>query len=399
VILLFISAFVLSWAIPSLVKMATVSPQRYPFLYYSSLLQEFAIRSTEDGKQIHRDASGNVYTREQFDSITPLLSYRQLTLNGTMPDSILGVEMDPRLLRTKSVVWRFSPKDIHQPKLKLYSLFEAMSGRTNLESPPDAFRLNDHIEFVTIETNEVDEEKSDLFQEAFEKAGFSFPAREVWGNVSAKRPYDEGYFILDSKDQLFHMKLVNGRPYVKDTKIGSKVNVKYVNVHEIADKSIYAFLFSKTGELYVISAEGGYELIKIDIPPVNVDNTSVTLIGNMFYWMFNATTPEGCTYHVVDAVTKEQHDAPYHVAYKADRWDKVSEILFPVVITISTPYTKFQALDIQINSGVAFILSAILSICFAFVYRRRSDWVKRISTGICILIFGIPGLIAALLIK
>ena len=399
IILLFVSAFVLSWAIPSLVRMGTETSQRYPFAYYSSLLQDFAIRSTENGVQVHKDASGNSYTREQFDSITPLLSYRQLMLNSAMPDSILGVEIEPKMLRSKQVVWRFSPKDIQQLKLKLYSLFEAMSGRTNLESPPDAFRIKDKIEFVTIKTNSVNKEKSELFQQALEKAGFTFPAREIWGNVTSKRPYDEGYFILDNNNQLFHMKLVNGRPYVKNTNIGSKIDVKYVNVYEISDKSIYAFVFDKNGEFYTIGAEGNYELVKINIPPVNMENSSVMLMGNMFYWMFNVTTPEGCTYNVLDATTKKQHDEPYHVAYKEDNWDKISKMLFPVYFTISTPYTEFESLNTHTNFGIAFGISFLLSICFVFIYGRKFNLAKRISTGLCILIFGIPGLIAAFLIK
>ena len=399
VILLFVSAIVLAWIIPSLVKMGTESSQRYPFIYYSSLLQDFAIRSTENGVQVHKDASGNSYTREQFDSITPLLSYRQLMLNSAMPDSILGVEIEPKMLRSKQVVWRFSPKDIQQPKLKLYSLFEAMSGRTNLESPPDAFRIKDKIEFVTIKTNTLNKEKSELFQNALEKAGFAFPASEIWGNVTTKRPYDEGYFILDNNKQLFHMKLVNGRPYVKNTNIGNKIDVKYVNVYEISDKSIYAFVFSTQGEFFTIGAEGYYDLQKIDIPPVNLENTSVMLMGNMFYWMFNVTTPDGCTYNVLDSGTKKQHDDPYHVAYKEDNWDKISSILFPVYFTISNSNTEYENLDIETNFGIAFGISLLLSICFVFIYGRKFNLVKRISTGICILIFGIPGLIAAFLIK
>ena len=397
-ILLFVTALVLSWAIPALVKVGTTTAQDYPFVYYSSLLQDFAVREKNDGKPIFRDLKGNTYTKNQYDSITPLLSFRQLLLTGGMPDTILGVHMDARLLKEKSVHWRYSPREINKPVIGLYSMFESMSGRANLESPEDVFCLKDNIEFITIRGNMVNAEKSQRFQQALEENGFTFPARKVWGNLSPKKPYDEGYFVLDNKDELFHLKMVNGKPYARNTKAGENIDIAYFSILEVADKSIYGFIVSADGGIYTLNTEG-YSLTKFDIPNIDINSHSVMLMANVFYWMVYVTTPEGCTYNVLEAGSLKQHSEPYFVAAKENKWDTVSAWAFPSYVSLSDKNTEYICPDYIINFGKAFIISLALALIFAFTVDRKKKPAKRIIDAIVIIIFGIPGLIASLIIK
>lgn len=400
IIILLVSTLVLSWAVPLLVKKATVSGQSYPFVYYSSLLQDFAIKKTVNRQVNYFDRKGNTYTREQYDSITPLLSYRQLTLNSAMPDSILGVEMDPRMLRVKSVMWRYSPNEIDKPQVNMYLMYEAMSGRSSLESPDDVFRLDNKIEFIDKETNLVDEAKSKLFQDKMIEKGFSFPAKGVWGNPQARKPYDEGYFVLDSNNELFHIKQVNGRPYVGNTKAGQSLDIAYFSIYEIADKSIYGFILTQGGEIYTLGAEGGYELTKLDIAPIDIHKHSVMMLGNMFYWMVNVTGPEGCTYNVLDFQNKlNKYDDPYFVASSTDKWDTISKWVFPVYFNLDSKTSDYVKPELVLNFGYGFIVSLLLAlIFFTTIGKNRSKSNKVIST-VVIFIFGLPGFIASLIIK
>lgn len=398
IILLVVASLVLSWAIPALVKVGTTTPQDYPFVYYSSLLQDFAIREKNDGKPIFRDTKGNTYTKNQYDSITPLLSYRQLMLTGNMPDTILETAIDVKHLKETSIYWRYSPREINKPVIGLYSMFESMSGRANLESPDDVFRLKDKIEFITIKGNTINKEKSQSFQEAMEEKGFTFPAQNVWGNLSPKKPYDEGYFVLDSKGQLFHLKMVNGKPYVRDTKAGQNLEIAYFSILEVPDKSIYGFIVGHDGGIYTLNAVD-YSLIKFDIPNIDINQHSVTLMANMFYWMPYVTTSEGCTYNVLEAGTLKKHTEPFVVKAKTDRWSTVSEWLFPSIISLSDKNTEYIKPAYTLNFGKAFIISLVLALIFTFTINRKQKPIKRIFSAIIIIIFGIPGLIASLIIK
>ena len=167
------------------------------------------------------------------------------------------------LLRAATVVFRYIPKERKTPDKGLYILFESMPKRVGLEMPDDVFRLKDGIEFIDVQTNTVNREKSDLFARALEKAGYTFPARWVVGNPNPRKPYDEGYFTLDSQGRLYHLKMVNNRPFVKDTRIDKDMDMAWFSMYEASNKRFYGFLFDRHGGLYILeSREGQYVPVK-----------------------------------------------------------------------------------------------------------------------------------------
>ena len=402
IILLVVTSLVLSWGVAVIVREATATPPRYPFVYYSSLLQRFLIReSSADNKSTHKDTEGNRYTREQYDSLTPLLSYRQLMLTNTMPDSLFGIALEPHVLRSKTLTWRYNPLYIHQPAMPLYLMYESMSGRTTLESPDDVFRLAGRIEFIDKFTNTVNEEKSRQFQARLERENFAFPARQVWGNLSARKPYDEGYFALDNNGALFHVKMVNGRPYVRNTGAGDTIDIVYFGILEVSDRSIYGFIVGRRGDLYTLNT-GGYSLTRFDIPPIDIHAHSVMLMGNVLYWIVGVNTPESNTSYVLDAATLKQHDAPWTVMAKENKWHTAASWLFPVYVDFSNKHSDFIMPTLKVHFGVSLVISHLLFFAYLFTVGRRGAKRKipvRLANAFVIILFGIPGLLASLIIK
>lgn len=115
VIILVLTTLITSWSIPALVKKMVYESDGYPMMYYSSLLKELCIIDFRESKDAFRDVKGNTYPRAQFDSLLPLMNYRQLAMNGALPDSIEGHVLDVKVLRSKQVVYRFRPTDAHAP--------------------------------------------------------------------------------------------------------------------------------------------------------------------------------------------------------------------------------------------------------------------------------------------
>ena len=105
-------------------------------------------------------------------------------------------------------------------------------------------------------TNQVDEQKSARFQQALQRAGFTAPAQWVAGIPTSQKAYDEGYFVLDSQGRLLHVKMTNGKPFVKDTKAGETINVSCMFPMDIENKSLYGFLFDTNHTLYYLSTDG-----------------------------------------------------------------------------------------------------------------------------------------------
>ncbi len=395
-----------AWAIPALTKKAASSRQRYPFVNYSEIIEQFCYREVDGKNSVLSDASGKTYTDTEFDSIQPMLYYRQLSTEGKMPDSIRGQEVTMPLIRQKSFTYRYNPNETSRPNLGLYILYEALPKRLNLESPHDVFRLKENIEFIDVATNKVNREKSDLFTAELLKRGYSFPARWTEGILTIRKPYDEGYFTLDAEGKLFHLKMVNGRPFVRDTGVGEQIDVAHFSMLSVADKRFYGFVYDKGGSVYILEAPG-YNLLKLDMPALDMGRDNMMILANMFFWTVTVTSPEGRHTYALHTDNLERADETFTAADK-DAWDILSKWLFPAHLTVTDNTSKYVKPHLHLTSVNALAVNLLLAIAWMVIAGRRRRvgraTVTKVSRAtaagesLYVLITGIAGLIALLII-
>ena len=383
------------WTVPSLVKKMTDSANPYPLMYYSSILKELCIIDFRNDKKAFCDIKGNEYPRAQYDSLLPMLNFRQLMMNGTLPDTIEGQAIDPKAIRMKQVVYRFYPKDMHSPQAPMGTLLEAMPKRMNLTLPGDYFRMDQHITFVDAKTNQVNSKKSARFTEELHRKGFVFPVKKYWGNPTTRKSYEEGYFCLDSKGELFHLKMVNGRPFVKNTGIGNQLDICWFSMLEVPDKRFYGFLFGKDGRIGILEStdEGGYKFLAMDTRSFNPATDELMVMGNMLYWTVRITDDKGTDCYGMDAQTLKTLSS-YHMERKQTLWDQLSEWLFLCQITPDSKSNAYITIYLSDFSIKALILNIILVLVLVGTMKKRLPLWKIGWMGVYVFIAGISGLLA-----
>lgn len=383
------------WGIPELVKTSTYSPHKYPFVYYSSQLKELCFMDYANKEYPMYDRSGNLYTEQQYDSLLPLFNYRQLMADGRMPAEIEGYEMTMPLLRSKTVIKRINPEVFDSPETGLYIMYEAMPKRVTKETPKDVFRFSDRIEFIDIASNSIDRKKSDAFGQELLKKGFVFPARWISGNMNPLKAYDEGYFSLDANGRLFHIKMVNGRPFVKDTYIGQTTDIDCFVMIETGDKRFYGFLYDKGGNVYIIEAEeGGYRLTRLDIEPIDRKNDELMIMGNLLYWTVSATKPDRKEVYALKTGTLERVDE--HVMWETPgKWENVSKWVFPVYITLKQSNSGYIYPLVHLTGIRAFITNLLLAVLLFVAGRNKKG---RVFNSVYVLLTGVAGLGALLVL-
>jgi hypothetical protein len=387
------------WAIPELVKTASYAKNRYPFVYFSSIEKKLLFREFDGRNEPFHDDDGKIYTEKEYDTAIPLFNYRQLTVNGEMPDSIDGIAINPRELRIKQIMYRYVPTDKNTPNPGLYIMYESLPKKAKLESPGDLFRLNDRIEFIDAKTNRVNNAKSNRFQAALLKAGYAFPAQWTSGDLNIRKPYDEGYFSLDAEGRLFHIKMVNGQPFVKNTRIDPHVEPAFFAMEEVADKRLYGFLFDKKGNTYILEADNGkYKTLQLDIDPIDPDRDELLIMGNFLYWTVAVQTAS-CK-HFYALQTESLKRVRYaRVEAPLNRWDVVAAKLFPFYLTFRDPHSEYIAPHLHFTAPSAWLANILTAIILAGIFSRRTTKKKKkIFNYIYTLIFGIAGAAALLMI-
>lgn len=397
ILILILTTFIGFWGIPKLVKTATDSPDKYPFIYYSSVLKELCLIDFHNTDEPMRDVSGNVYNQHQFDTLLPLFNFRQLASEGKLPKEIEGREIDMPLLHSKTVIYRHDPSKLYTPQPSLYIMYEAMPKRVTRETPEDLFRLTNRIEFIDATSNSINQKKSQRFQDELIKEGYAFPSQWLSGNMNPMKSYDEGFFSLDADNKLYHIKMVNGRPFVRNTHVGDSIDIAHFSMMEMGDKRFYGFLYDKKGNVYIIEEGGGqYTPIQLGIDPIDLKTDEILVMGNLLYWTVTVSRPDREDVYALKTETLERV-AKYTTLREENKWDMVSKYLFPMYITFEHKYeSEFIYPDFNFTGFYAFALNLLLAVGMLFV--RPNTMKKRFFNSLYVLITGIIGLIVLLIL-
>ncbi len=294
-------AAVCLWQLPSWWNFLTADASSTPFVLYSALADDFVIKKTVDGKSVCELSDGSRIARKEYDSLLPDYFCRQLASENRLPDTILGRAVSLKYLNDENLSMRIKPEQIFGPQIPLYQLMESQSGRVDLEMPDDVFRMTETgIEFVRKIDNTIDEEKSQMFTQAFDSAYFNFPALEIASNLSEKKKYDNGFLLVDARNRIFNMKMAKGKPVIEKIELPHGIVPRHCFVTEFAGRHTLGLFFDKDNYLYAITLPAK-ETKKVDIPPLNLEDDEVLIMGNIFSWTIRVKNDKQIAWYAVDS--------------------------------------------------------------------------------------------------
>lgn len=323
----------LAWGLPWGWHFLFSKPGSYPFTMYSCVTHDFVSIDRSGSGPVYRGAAGEIYTEKQFDSILPTLYNRQLVSDGRFPAIIDGKDIDNRTLQIEKFTFRHKPADINMKKPGLYPMFEAMSGRVDLEMPGDVFRMGQRMEFIDMDVNRVNEERSQRFTQALLDKGFRFPAKYVAGDPNVRKEYDEGYFITDREGEVFHVKRLKDRPFVRNTGI-SGVEIKYIFPTSFRNRRFYGFFSDESHNLYVLNTKT-YELKQIPVPSFDPEKEILTIFGDPFYWTMQIAGENGIKIYAVRAEDYSLAGVT-EIPVQPDWAEKVAKYIFPFELSFTS---------------------------------------------------------------
>lgn len=389
VIIAIISLFV---ALPGLYWLAFEKPSRAPFVMYSCIENDFMI--VDDG--VRKDNKGNEYTLDEFEQKLPLLNMRQLLVSGTMPDSINGFVMDPHEVNAHRSFYRYKPANMMAPKPELYPLFESESGRAQLEMPKDFFRIKLRMEFVDAATNLVNEEKTRMFTAVLQKRGFLFPAKMIEGIPTTRKSCDEGYFVVDSNDKLYHLKMIEGKPFVKNVDLPEDFSFKYIGCVDFSDKKYYNYIFTQENDLYTLTQDE-YKLVKWPVKNLSPEDQEIRIYGDFFNYNVISVGENSITVITLDKEYNKVDEYNQSWLKRSEtQQGKIFGYIFPAEISLDYKYSSFKDFYFSRSAGFNWIiLNMILLILHFIIIKKRKAVLKNHLIDLAlILVTGIYGFIA-----
>jgi hypothetical protein len=193
--------------------------------------------------------------------------------------------------------------------------------------------------------------------------------------------------MLDSNGQLFHVKMVNGKPFVKNTNAGEELNVVWMQTIETSNRRLYGFIFDSQQNVYFLS-DVSYELVKLPIEAFDPATDKMLIMANLFFWNVVVTQDQQRNYTVLDSKTMEPIDG-YTELRDLSRWEKIQPWVFPFYIEIKSPQSTFVYPRFLGWSVKALLLNFLFAIGFLVFFRQNRISVKVLkfifilATGFC----------------
>ena len=393
--------YVVSIIIPEYYSLAfdkSVQPTR---VYFSSVNQEFLETKTVNRKYTRLDSKGNEISRNEFERLTPFFSYRQLLFRSELPDSVRGVAVDAHSIRDNNFFLAVRPVNINKYQIQLFPLLESKPDGPDLNMPNEFFRMKSGFDFINCSSNKVESKLSNLFNDKLVKAGFSFPSKNIFGNPSTMKPFDDGYFIVDNKDNLFHLMRVHNKPYCKKIDLPEGIKIKYILVQELELKEFHCIIITEDSRVFLVMFDH-YKLVELPVKGYDYSKMKLEFVGNMLYRQIN---------FVADGnVSSVLTDRNYNVlktnsvnweTNKATAAAKIFQYLFPFSLSltdVNNTYVNFYSSFSNWHFLIGNILSVLIALTIFNKYNRRKKSTQIIDL-IIIAVTGVYGLIAALLIR
>jgi len=401
----------LSTVLPDFFSKAFQPPRIHSIMHFSPVYNEFVysrsdMSSSSPTRYFRED--GREISRREYQVSLPFLYARNLEKWGLFPDRIGNTPISLEQAGDWQFL-RFSSYRFNSPDPMLHMLLEAAPEEANLRKSPDFFRISnsgDKIEFISPLNGKIDEAKSSLFTHALKKSGFKFPVTAIGGNPDVKKPYDAGYFLVDSRGNLFRMQMIDAQPSCVNT--GSYINehVRGILVHEHHRKEFYGFIITDNSVFAMLQKNGS--LKKLPLPSFSANAFSIALWSDTLHTSFVVQNSDSETDRLYGMTLTDDFDIIHDFSTEPDRrnathhkhLDQATAFLFPLSIeqdrkgsSFNDPSATSRHFSAEGMAGI--IISLALLICFRLLKRHR----PKLFDIIPVLLFGFPGLLVTLIIE
>ncbi len=343
---------------PWLLSLCLPEGQKDPFVAYSPLTDSLVL------------SDDTTLTTADRERLLPHVYFNQLTSRGEMPDYIGPDSVSIPLL--KQAQWTFSslPRDVAKPQPGVHLIMESMPAGYGLNDPDEAFRFTaDGVEFIDIKTNTINFDRSRRFSKVIAEKDMKLPVRHLFANITTRKPYDEGYLIVDAAGSVFQMKMQGGRPYLKKMANPDGAEFSYAFTTENTDRTLLGLAFSKDGSLYAVDRATS-SLIRLPVEDIYPERDRIQIHRTLPNWVIKSHTPEATVWTVIDS-----HDysrlADYRVARSATAAQKISAWLFPFRLTFTSLDDSFARPRFSDFSAKALVVWTIIFIFVRILYIRK----------------------------
>lgn len=399
--IIIITILLLSNFLPHFYNMAFSKRGEFSRVEFSPVTESFIKTTYPPGasrKVIYSTLDGEkTFTREEFEALFPFTYFSDLIRWGKFPEKLASFENNTSIIMSSRQRLYLIHKLMTKKDVGLYPLFESQSKFSGLELPKEFFRFNNKnhkMEFINTRTNKIDLKQTELFTNSLKQKSFAFPIQKIFGNTNAMKPFDEGYFVIDKNNKLFHIKKQEDKPFIKEIQTNN-LEIEYMLIDENSRKEFYGLVLGKNKKVYLLMYDD-YEFVNLPIEDFDYTTDRLYLSTNPLYRYIDVDSNFKTTNYVTDLDYELLTKNISKNTYKDESiFKQIEEFIFPFEFYFSKQGSSFYYAKMSSISQKAIIFNLLIVLLYlAFIKLSSRKISEHLINSILILSGGLYAILA-----
>ena len=249
------------------------------YIFYSNIIDDFVYQKNFGQHQFEYAVQNkNKFDRLTYESYLPFVYWKNLDIQKKLPLTIKEKTFTKQQIKNSRLGFSYHPKLLKPLEVELYALLNPQTTKGMIPFPEEAFAITKKGAVVyTYDTKTAHNQTKNLNVQ-LEKLNFQFPALNIWGKSTNMKPFDKGYLVKDSKQELYNIQKANDTIWVSTIQYPKDIEIAYIKISENKQKKLLGYAIDTKSNFYLL--DWNFKFIKLDLPKFDYKNMKLKLISN-----------------------------------------------------------------------------------------------------------------------
>ncbi len=263
------------------------------YIFYSPILKEFVYQKNFGEHQFEYGIKDKkIFDMDTYKSYLPFVYWRDLDIQGKLPLIIDGKSYDKKKIKESRLSFSYNPDLLKKQEVQIYPLLNPQSNIGMIKFPEEMISFaNETIYFYDFNHEESGHDEKDKHEHLVDqfiklplRREITFPVKNVWGKATNMKPFDLGYFFLDSKNKLFKLNRYNNKLELKKIAYPEGIDIKFMKISENKKRELAGYAIDSNSNFYIIDYQT-LKFKKIELKNFDYKTMKLLFIQNAKYYL------------------------------------------------------------------------------------------------------------------
>lgn len=262
------------------------------YIFYSPIAKNFIYQKNFGDHQFEYGIKNKeTFDRIKYESLLPFVYWRNLDIQGKLPLNINGETFNKKQIKESRLSFSYNPSLLKKQEVSMYPLINPQSKIGMIKFPEEMLALNNKGINIYDFDNGLNKSLTKELKDLLTLNKVSFPIKNIWGKPTNMKPFDLGYFFIDSKEKLFRVNRYNNKINLEKVNYPDGIKIEFMKISENKKRELAGFAIDSNNSFYIINYKT-FEFKKLELKNFDYKTMKLLFISNPKYYLVRYTNED-----------------------------------------------------------------------------------------------------------